>query len=43
MGRVVVKWSACFPSTPTMLVPISLKYATFIALKEEKINEKEAC
>ena len=42
---VVVKWSACSPSTPTIRVQIPLKHTVFSAqfvVKRTKINKKEA-
>ena len=42
---VVVKWSACSPSLPTIRVRIPLKPTIFsvkLCLKRTKINKKEA-
>ena len=43
--RAVVKWSVCFPSTPTIRVPILLQSTVLFyknSLKRAKINEKGA-
>ena len=43
--RVVVKWSACSPSTPTIRVQIPLKptiFSVILYLKRTKINKKES-
>ena len=43
MAVVVVKWSACSPSTPTIRVRIPLKpkvFSIILCLKRTKINKK---